>query len=319
MAGSDDRAVIVESLTKSYGAHRALDGVSFEVPTGTVLGLLGPNGAGKTTTVSILSTLKRPDDGRAVVAGYDVAKQPALVRRSIMLTGQFAALDDLLTARESLLLFGRLLGLSGSSARVRADELIQQFDLVEHADRRIGTYSGGLRRRADIACGLVVRPKVVFLDEPTTGLDPRSRQQVWRLVEQLKADGITVVLTTQYLEEADVLSDRIVVIDRGSVVAEGTAAELKDRTGATYCEVVPADPGDVGRAHAALGDLAPAELTADADRFSLPAPDGVATLGEVIARLGAAKVDVADVALRKPSLDDVFLALTGHHAAESVQ
>ncbi len=318
MPTRSNSAVILDGVCKSFGEQRALDGVSFEVPRGTVLGLLGPNGAGKTTTVSILATLRRPDSGTAIVAGHDVVQDPAAVRRSIMLTGQYAALDEMLTGRESLVLFARLLGLTRSVAHARANQLLEQFDLTEAADRRIGTYSGGMRRRIDIACGLVTRPQVVFLDEPTTGLDPRSRQQVWSLVEGLKADGITVVLTTQYLEEADALSDNIVVIDRGIVVAEGTATQLKARIGETYCEVVPADPAKTVAAHAALTDLGPAELSANADRFSLPAPAGVGTLGEVIARLDIAGIALADVALRRPSLDDVFLALTGHHAAESV-
>ncbi|WP_068272658.1 daunorubicin/doxorubicin resistance ABC transporter ATP-binding protein DrrA [Aldersonia kunmingensis] len=312
MSNSSEPAVVVEGLQKSFGDHVALRGVDFTVPRGTVLGLLGPNGAGKTTTVSILATLRKPDAGRAFVAGHDVVSEAAAVRRSIMLTGQFAALDEMLTGRENLELFGRLLGLSRSSAAARASELLEQFDLSEDGGRRVGTYSGGMRRRIDIACGLVTRPEVVFLDEPTTGLDPRSRQQVWSLIADLKADGITTLLTTQYLEEADVLSDNIVVIDHGAVVAEGTAAELKQRTGGTHCEVVPVDPRQVPLAHELLADLEPAELVEGSDRFSLPAPNGVTTLGDVMGRLDAAGIELADLALRRPSLDDVFLALTGH-------
>ncbi|NMN95271.1 ATP-binding cassette domain-containing protein [Antrihabitans stalactiti] len=310
-------AVLLDNVSKTIGDHRALDSVSFEVAKGSVLGLLGPNGAGKTTTVNILATLRSPDSGRAVVAGHDVTKDPAAVRRSIMLTGQYAALDELLTGRESLLLFARLLGLSRRQAQARATELLEQFDLSDDGDRRIGEYSGGMRRRIDIACGLVTRPEVVFLDEPTTGLDPRSRQQVWSLVDGLRNEGVTIVLTTQYLEEADALSDRIVVIDRGVVVAEGTAAELKKRVGDTYCEVVTADPAQTAQAHALLADLAPADLVPNADRFSMPATSGVATLGEVISRLDQHGIPLADVALRRPTLDDVFLALTGQHAATS--
>jgi ABC-2 type transport system ATP-binding protein len=220
----------------------------------------------------------------------------------------------MLTGRENLELFGRLLGLSRSDATARATELLAQFELTDDGGRRVRAYSGGMRRRIDIACGLVVRPEVVFLDEPTTGLDPRSRQQVWSLVSELKADGITTLLTTQYLEEADVLSDNIVVIDHGGVVAEGTAAQLKARTGGTHCDVVPVDPRRLAEAHALLVDLEPTELVSGSDRFSLPAARGVATLGEVMTRLDAAGIELADLALRRPSLDDVFLALTGHHS-----
>ena len=213
--------------------------------SGEVLGLLGPNGAGKTTMVDILSTLTRPDRGRAQVAGHDVMSDPAGVRRSIMLTGQHVALDDMLTGRENLLMFGRLQGLKKKAARARAEELLDQFDLVDAAARLVSTYSGGMRRRIDIACGLVVRPQVVFLDEPTTGLDPRSRQSIWDLVGDFKQAGIATLLTTQYLEEADVLSDRIIVIDHGTIIAEGTADELKERTGGTYCEIVPRHLNDL--------------------------------------------------------------------------
>ncbi|RZK83665.1 MAG: ATP-binding cassette domain-containing protein [Rhodococcus sp. (in: high G+C Gram-positive bacteria)] len=234
-----DTAVLVEGIEKSFGDVAALRGVSFEVPRGTVLGILGPNGAGKTTTVNVLSTLLRPDAGRAFVAGHDVVEESANVRRSIMMTGQYAALDESLTGRENLVLFGRLMGLPKASAKSRAQDLLTQFDLLEAGDRKVSGYSGGMRRRVDIACGLVIRPEVVFLDEPTTGLDPRSRQGVWSLVSALKEQGITILLTTQYLEEADLLSDNIVVIDKGTVIAEGTADELKARTGGSYCEVVP--------------------------------------------------------------------------------
>lgn len=308
-------AVRVESVTKSFGAVHALRGVSFTAARGTVLGILGPNGAGKTTTVKILSTLLRPDTGTATVAGHDVRRDPAGVRRSIMMTGQYAALDLNLSGRENLELFGRLMGLSKSAARKRADTLLAEFDLVGSGRRPVHQYSGGMRRRVDIACGLVVRPEVVFLDEPTTGLDPRSRQGVWDLVRALKEQGITVLLTTQYLEEADILSDNIIVIDKGTVIAEGTADELKAKTGGSYCEVVPLDPTQLGRAAAALGDLVPPAVSAElagATRLSIPAPHGAATLSEALRRLDAAEVALADIALRRPSLDDVFLSLTGH-------
>ncbi|MGW1741649.1 ATP-binding cassette domain-containing protein [Nocardia sp. NPDC001965] len=308
-------AVRVEDITKSFGDVHALRGVSFSAPRGTVLGILGPNGAGKTTSVKILSTLLRPDSGTAVVAGHDVRKDPAGVRRSIMMTGQYAALDENLSGRENLELFGRLMGLGKSSARKRADTLLAEFDLVAAGRRPVRQYSGGMRRRVDIACGLVVRPEVVFLDEPTTGLDPRSRQGVWDLVSALKEQGITVLLTTQYLEEADVLSDNIIVIDKGTVIAEGTADELKEKTGGSYCEIVPLDPTQLGRAADALGDLVPPAHAADlvgAERLSIPAPDGAATLAEALRRLDAADIALADIGLRRPSLDDVFLSITGH-------
>ncbi|MFF0491436.1 ATP-binding cassette domain-containing protein [Nocardia sp. NPDC004068] len=308
-------AVAVSEVRKSFGDVHALRGISFTAERGSVLGILGPNGAGKTTTVKILSTLLRPDSGTAVVAGHDVSKDPAGVRRSIMMTGQYAALDENLSGRENLELFGRLMGLSKKAARHRADTLLEEFDLVSAGKRAVRHYSGGMRRRVDIACGLVVRPEVVFLDEPTTGLDPRSRQGVWDLVNALKDQGITVLLTTQYLEEADVLSDNIIVIDKGTVIAEGTADELKEKTGGSYCEVVPLDPTRLRAAVDALGDLVPETVRAEldgSDRVSIPAPDGAATLAEALRRLDSAGVELADIALRRPSLDDVFLSITGH-------
>lgn len=309
-----DKSVVVSEIHKSFGAVEALRGVSFEVGRGEVVALLGPNGAGKTTMVDILSTLTRPDRGQASIAGFDVTREPASVRRSIMLTGQQVALDDVLTGRENLMLFGRLQGLRKAAARSRAEDLLAEFDLVQAADRRVGTYSGGMRRRIDIACGLVVRPEVVFLDEPTTGLDPRSRQTIWDLVSGFKKLGIATLLTTQYLEEADALSDRIIVIDHGTVVAEGTADQLKERTGGSYCEIVPRDLKDLPATVAALGALVPAHnraaLTESVDRVAVPAPDGPGTLIEALSLLNAANIELADIALRRPSLDDVFLALT---------
>ncbi|WP_194817291.1 ATP-binding cassette domain-containing protein [Nocardia sp. XZ_19_385] len=310
-----ETTVLVKDVRKSFGDVHALQGISFTAEKASVLGILGPNGAGKTTMVKILSTLLTPDSGTAVVAGHDVNEDPAGVRRSIMMTGQYAALDENLSGRENLELFGRLMGLRKSAARKRADDLLEQFDLVSAGRRSVRNYSGGMRRRVDIACGLVVRPEVVFLDEPTTGLDPRSRQGVWDLVEVLKSQGITVLLTTQYLEEADVLSDNIIVIDKGTVIAEGTADELKEKTGGSYCEVVPLDPSRLQTAADALGDLVPAAVLADlgsSDRISFPAPDGATTLAEALRRLDYVGVDLADIGLRRPSLDDVFLSLTGH-------
>lgn len=313
-----DPAVVVSDVHKSFGEVQALQGISFSAERASVLGILGPNGAGKTTMVKILSTLLRPDSGSASVAGHDVLADAAGVRRSIMMTGQYAALDENLSGRENLELFGRLMGLPKQDARRRADTLLEEFDLVSAGKRAVRHYSGGMRRRVDIACGLVVRPEVVFLDEPTTGLDPRSRQGVWDLVNALKEQGITVLLTTQYLEEADVLSDNIIVIDKGTVIAEGTADELKEKTGGSYCEVVPLDPTRLRDAVTALGDLVPEGLRTEfdgglaVDRISIPAPEGASTLAEAVRRLDGAGLELADIALRRPSLDDVFLSITGH-------
>jgi ABC-2 type transport system ATP-binding protein len=307
-------SVTVSGITKTFEDVVALRDISFEVAPGEVVGLLGPNGAGKTTMVDILSTLTRPDSGRATVAGHDVVSEPAKVRRSIMLTGQQVAVDNMLTGRQNLVMFGRLLGLTKSAAQARAAELLREFDLDDAANRRVNTYSGGMRRRIDLACGLIVRPEVAFLDEPTTGLDPRSRQSIWDLIGRFKADGIATLLTTQYLEEADALSDRIVLIDHGTIIAEGTADELKQRTGSGYCEIVPRDPQDLTAAATALGSLLPEEhraaLTATSDRIVMPASDGANTLVEALRRLDSAGIQLADVAMRRPSLDDVFFALT---------
>lgn len=302
--------VEVDGLTKTFGGTSALRGVSFSVPAGTVCGVLGHNGAGKTTTINILSTLIRPSSGRAMVAGYDVVRKPARVRASIGVTGQFTAVDPMLTGRENLVLFGRLRGLSHQKAKARADELIGQFDLVAAADRRVSTYSGGMRRRVDLASALVVTPKVLFLDEPTTGLDPRSRRDVWALVNSLASQNVTVLLTTQYLEEADVLSDSIVVIDHGKVIASGSADELKRKVGASYCEVTPANPEHLPRVADALAGLDGIDLDSDANSVSVLARDGVATLSEVFRRLDAVGIELADISLRKPSLDEAFLHLT---------
>ncbi len=311
---SSDKAVVVAGIRKTFGNVVALRDISFDVGRGEVLGLLGPNGAGKTTMVDILSTLTRADHGYAEVAGHDVTHDPAGVRKSIMLTGQHVALDDILTGRENLVMFGRLQGLKKKLARSRARELLDQFDLTQAADRSVSTYSGGMRRRIDIACGLVVRPEVVFLDEPTTGLDPRSRQSIWELVSDFKEAGIATLLTTQYLEEADSLSDRIIVINHGAIIAEGTADELKERTGATYCEIVPRHLKDLPAVASALGPLLPeqrrATLTTTSDRISMPAPNGPNTLLEALYHLNEARIELLDIALRRPSLDEVFLTLT---------
>lgn len=310
-------AIEVEGLTKTFGREApALAGVSFSVPTGTVCGLLGHNGAGKTTTVSILSTLIRPTSGRATVAGHDIVGQSAQVRASIAVVGQSSGTDLLLTGRENLVLFGGLRGLRRQQAKARADELIEQFDLVAAADRQLATYSGGMRRRVDLATALVVLPKVLFLDEPTTGLDPRGRRNVWALVKQLAIQGVTILLTTQYLEEADVLSDSIVVIDHGREIASGTAEDLKQRVGISYCQVTPANPEDLPRIAEGLGGLDRIEIDAETNSLSVFAPDGVATLVEVFRRVDALGVELADISLRKPSLDEAFLQLTERTVAQ---
>ncbi|WP_376740274.1 ATP-binding cassette domain-containing protein [Gordonia paraffinivorans] len=312
-SGGTERELAIHAvnLQKRFKNTVAVQDVSLSVPAGSIVALLGPNGAGKTTTVNMLCTLLRPDGGSAMVNGHDVVRDAPAVRRSIMLTGQFAALDESLTGRENLVLFGRLLGLSKADAKKRADELLEIFALTDAANKRVGQYSGGMRRRIDIACGLVTSPKVVFLDEPTTGLDPRSRQEVWTLVERLRDEGVTILLTTQYLEEADILSDRIVVIDNGRVIAEGTADELKEATGAAYCEVTPADHGDLARLVEVLSDLIPGEsVHTDDHTVAVPAPLGTETLVEVIRRTADADIPLSDVAMRRPSLDEVFLALT---------
>jgi ABC-2 type transport system ATP-binding protein len=301
----------LNNVAKTFdGGVPALRDVSFSVPTGSVCALLGHNGAGKTTTVNILSTLLRPTSGTAVVAGYDVVRESAQVRRSIGVTGQDAALDLRLTGRENLVLFGRLRGLRRRQARARADELIEQFDMNHAADRPVSGYSGGMRRRIDIAVSLVVQPKVLFLDEPTTGLDPRSRRDVWNLVSSLSAQDITVLLTTQYLEEADILSDSIIILDGGQIVASGTADELKRQTGSGYCQLTAVNSDDLPRIAAALADFHEVEVDTDASTVAVPAPHGVATLSEVFRRMDELDVELIEIALRRPSLDEVFLHLT---------
>ena len=317
--GSSVPAVRVEGVVKRFGATVALDGAGLEVPAGMVFGLLGPNGAGKTTLVRILATLLAPDAGRAEVVGRDVVREPAAVRELIGLTGQFAAVDELLTGRENLEMFGRLFKLSREQARRRAGELLERFELAPAADRPARTYSGGMRRRLDIASSLLTRPQVLFLDEPTTGLDPRSRNEIWAIVRELQREGTTLLLTTQYLEEADQLADRIAVIDRGKVIAEGTGNELKDRVGGQILEVELASAGQRDRAQAVLagvgcGDPQPDERP---DRLTLPAPrNGLQLVEEAAAGLRRAQIGVSDIGLRRPTLDDVFLQLTGAPPSE---
>ncbi|MGN6245697.1 MAG: ATP-binding cassette domain-containing protein [Motilibacteraceae bacterium] len=313
-----DGAVVAEGLVKHYGEVRALDGVDLSVPEGTVLGLLGPNGAGKTTAVRVLTTLLRPDAGRARVAGIDVLERPKDVRRVMGLSGQYAAVDEYLTGFENLDMVGRLYHLGRRRSRERARELLDRFDLADAADRPVKTYSGGMRRRLDLAGALVASPPVLFLDEPTTGLDPRSRLGLWDVIEELVREGTTLLLTTQYLEEADRLADDIVVIDRGTVIAQGTADQLKDEVGGERVHVVVADAArldDAARAVAPVGVGMPV-VTAHTRELSLPVTGGAQTLVEVVRRLDTEGIAVLDIGLRRPTLDDVFLTLTGHAAEQ---
>jgi ABC-2 type transport system ATP-binding protein len=313
-------AVVAEGLRKRYGETNALDGFDLTVPAGTVLGLLGPNGAGKTTAVRILSTLLRPDAGRAEVAGLDVASQAALVRTRIGLLGQHAAVDELLSGRQNLAMFGRLFHLSPQAARARAGELLERFGLAEAAGRPARQYSGGMRRRLDLAASLILAPQVLFLDEPTTGLDPRGRNEVWQAVRSLVAGGTTVLLTTQYLDEADQLADRIAVVDHGPVIADGTPGQLKSRIGGDQIDVVVRGADELTAAAGIVGRVAGAAVEVDADtrRISAPVHQRVATLTEVVRALDDAGVAAEDIALRRPTLDEVFLRLTGHHADQEV-
>jgi ABC-2 type transport system ATP-binding protein len=314
-----DVAVRAEALVKTFGATRALDGIDLEIPTGTVLGLLGPNGAGKTTAVRILTTLLRPDSGRAWVAGHDVLADPNAVRRSIGLSGQYAAVDENLTGFENLYMVGRLYGMNKPDARARATELINRFQLTDAASRPAKTYSGGMRRRLDLAGALVAEPAVVLLDEPTTGLDPRGRLDTWEVIGELVSDGATVLLTTQYLEEADQLADTILVIDHGKVIASGTVDQLKSEVGGERLEIVVAEPADLAKVSAVLADVGSGEPTVDqhSKRVHVVVDAGPKSLIEALRRLDADGVVVLDVGLHRPTLDDVFLSLTGHATEES--
>lgn len=305
--------VELDGVEKKFGAVAALRGLSLTVGQGAIVGLLGPNGAGKTTAINVLSTLVRPDSGRALVAGFDTVAQPDRVRAAIGLTGQFAALDEGLTVRENLILFGRLLKLGRANVPKRADELLERFGLTEAADRRCGRLSGGMRRRIDLAVSMLSRPVVLFLDEPTTGLDPTSRVMLWDVVRELKADGVTVLLTTQYLQEADELADSITVIDHGRVIAEGTAAALKAKVGGSVCELALDDPATLDHAATVLADHY--QVTRTGEGLTLPAT-GSRTLTEVVRLLDAAGIEVDDIALRHPTLDDVFFTLTGAGAGQ---
>jgi len=315
------KSVSADQLVKTYkkGNVRALDGLSLDVEEGTVLSVLGPNGAGKTTVVRILATLLSPDSGSATVAGIDVVKHPEKVREVIGLSGQYAAVDEILTGWDNLVMFGRLYHLSKSAAIARAEELLERFSLTESARRPIKTYSGGMRRRLDLAASLIVQPKVLFLDEPTTGLDPRGRQEMWEVIEELVKGGVTLLLTTQYLDEADQLADDIVVIDHGKVIARGTSDALKKQIGGERLEVV-VEQNRITTAMELVTRVSGAKATLDEGlrQISSPVTQGASALIEVLRSLDEAGIHPLDIALKRPSLDDVFMSLTGHAAEEAV-
>ncbi len=312
----DTDAIVVENLTKSFKKVRVLEGISFSVPRGTMLALLGPNGAGKTTTIRILSTLLNYDGGVARVNGFDVMKDADRVRETIGLTGQYAAIDEYLTGTENLVMMGRLYHLSKQDSIQRSKELLEQFDLTDAADRPAKTYSGGMRRRLDLAVSLVAAPPILFLDEPTTGLDPRSRLAMWDVIEKLLKGGSTILLTTQYLEEADKLADRVAVIDHGKVIAEGTPDELKSRVGKDRLELVLANENDLDRAKSIAG-LPDVSIRKDEKTVSIPIGGSVAEVKNILDRFAAANLAIETLSLHKPTMDDVFLQLTGREVIVS--
>jgi ABC-2 type transport system ATP-binding protein len=311
-------AVLAEGLSKRYGKTVALDGFDLRVPRGAVCGLLGPNGAGKTTAIRILATLVRPDGGRASVDGLDVVRQASQVRARIGLVGQNAALDEVLSGRQNLVMFGRLFHLRSADAGARADELLERFGLTDAGNKPVKQYSGGMRRRLDLAASLILAPAVLFLDEPTTGLDPRGRNEVWDAIRALVRDGTTVLLTTQYLDEADQLSDQICVIDTGRVIAHGSPTELKSSLGGDRIDLVLRNTADLGRTAELVARVVGSEADVDTDnrRLSAPVENRVTTLTEVLRAIETAGIDAEDVALRRPTLDEVFLHLTGRRPTD---
>jgi ABC-2 type transport system ATP-binding protein len=313
------KSVIAQHLTKTYrnGEVRALDDLSLDVEEGTVLGVLGPNGAGKTTTVRILATLLKPDSGSVTVAGIDVVKHPDKVRELIGLSGQYAAVDETLTGWDNLVMFGRLYHLGKSASIKRADELLERFSLTDSARRPIKTYSGGMRRRLDLAASLIVQPKVLFLDEPTTGLDPRGRQEMWQVIQELVKGGVTLLLTTQYLEEADQLADEIAVIDHGKVIARGTSDALKKQVGGERLEIT-VESADIAKTQEIVSRISTSAIHTDIRTISAPVTTGSIALMDALRSLDEAKIHPLDIALKRPSLDDVFLSLTGHVAEDEV-
>jgi ABC-2 type transport system ATP-binding protein len=313
------KSVIADHLVKTYrnGEVKALDDLSLDVEEGTVLGVLGPNGAGKTTTVRILATLLKPDSGIATVAGIDVNKYPDKVRELIGLSGQYAAVDETLTGWDNLVMFGRLYHLGKAASIKRADELLERFSLTDSARRPIKTYSGGMRRRLDLAASLIVQPKVLFLDEPTTGLDPRGRQEMWEVIQELVKGGVTLLLTTQYLEEADQLADEIAVIDHGKVIARGTSDALKKEVGGERLEIT-VENADITKTQEIVSRISTSAIHTDVRTISAPVSTGSVALMEALRALDEAKIHPLDIALKRPSLDDVFLSLTGHVAEETV-
>jgi ABC-2 type transport system ATP-binding protein len=313
------KSVIAEHLVKTYrnGEVKALDNLSLDVEEGTVLGVLGPNGAGKTTTVRILATLLKPDSGIATVAGIDVAKHPDKVRELIGLSGQYAAVDETLTGWDNLVMFGRLYHLGKTASIKRADELLERFSLTDSARRPIKTYSGGMRRRLDLAASLIVQPKVLFLDEPTTGLDPRGRQEMWQVIQELVKGGVTLLLTTQYLEEADQLADEIAVIDHGKVIARGTSDALKKQVGGERLEIT-VESADIAKTQEIVSRISTSAIHTDIRTISAPVTTGSIALMDALRSLDEAKIHPLDIALKRPSLDDVFLSLTGHVAEDEV-
>ena len=313
------KSVIAEHLVKTYrnGEVKALDDLSLDVEEGTVLGVLGPNGAGKTTTVRILATLLKPDSGSATVAGIDVVKHPDKVRELIGLSGQYAAVDETLTGWDNLVMFGRLYHLGKAASIKRADELLERFSLTDSARRPIKTYSGGMRRRLDLAASLIVQPKVLFLDEPTTGLDPRGRQEMWQVIQELVKGGVTLLLTTQYLEEADQLADEIAVIDHGKVIARGTSDALKKQVGGERLEIT-VESADIAKTQEIVSRISTSAIHTDIRTISAPVTTGSIALMDALRSLDEAKIHPLDIALKRPSLDDVFLSLTGHVAEDEV-